>query len=105
MKIKTVDVHAKEWFDRVNGNSYFAGRITLNYGMKSEKVIEIPFQYGYGDHYRDTAFNLLIKSGVLKDVQEMESYWRYYERKNIICRHSKEDNCLKREVINFGEAA
>lgn len=105
MKIKTVDVHAKEWFDRVNGNSYFAGRVTLNYGLKSEKVIEIPFQYGYGDHYRDTAFNLLIKSGVLKDVQEMESYWRYYERKNIICRHSKEDNCLKREVINFGEAA
>ena len=36
MKVKTIDVQVKEWFDKVNGNSYFAGIITINFGMKND---------------------------------------------------------------------
>ena len=32
--IKTIDVNCKEWFDKLNGNSYFAGTISINYGLK-----------------------------------------------------------------------
>jgi len=39
MKIKTIDVNVKEWFDKVNGNSYFAGTVSLNFGMKTQKII------------------------------------------------------------------
>ena len=35
MKTKTIDVNAKEWFDNKNGNSYFCGTITLNFGNKT----------------------------------------------------------------------
>ncbi len=49
--IKTIDVNGREWFDRVNGNSYFTATVVINYAMEDEKVIEIPFTYGYGDQY------------------------------------------------------
>ena len=63
MKIKTIDINALEWFDKVNGNSYFSAIVTLNYGMKNAKVLKLPFEYGYGDHYIDMSNQLLIKEG------------------------------------------
>lgn len=45
--IKTIDVQTKTWFDKVNGNTYFAQRITLNFGMDNEFEFINPFQYGY----------------------------------------------------------
>ena len=99
--MKTIDVQVKEWFDKTYGNSYFGGFITIDYGTENQKQISLPFQYGYGDKYRDEAFKVLQKEGCITDVQERESYWAYYERKNIIARHTKHENCLKRDVINY----
>jgi hypothetical protein len=96
--IKTIDVNAKEWFDKVNGNSYFAATITINYGMDDEETINLPFQYGYGDHYRDMAFEELKKAGYFANVPDNESYWRVYKENNIIARHSKQENCKKRDL-------
>ena len=101
-KIKTIDVQAKEWFDKTYGNSYFSARITINYGMKTERTIVMPWRYGYGDHYRDVAFQELKKRGYFKDSEDNISYWRTYDRLGIIARHSKQENCLKRDMIAFG---
>ena len=98
MKIKTIDVNAKEWFDRVNGNSYFSADITVNFGMKTEKHFTLPFQYGYGNHYEHQAFKELQKQGLVKPEDERTSYWGYYRDHGIIYRHSKRENCLKREL-------
>lgn len=98
-KIKTIDVQAKEWFDKVNGNSYFSMNITVNFGMKSEQSIYVPMQYGYGDHYRYMAFELIKKElNCFKSVDKYVLYWKAYEKYNIISRHSKSKNCLKREL-------
>lgn len=59
-KIKTIDVITRQWFDRINGNTYFSARITVNFGMKNELTITMPFQYGYGS-YEYEAFSELIK--------------------------------------------
>jgi hypothetical protein len=99
MRVKTIDVNAREWFDKANGNSYFSAIITINYGMKSAKIIKLPFQYGYGDHYRDMAFKALQEFGVISGVGERVSHWRYYQDHNIIARHYKQENCKKRELI------
>ena len=99
-KIKTVDVNCREWFDRVNGNSYFSGVVTINYGTKSAVVINLPFQYGYGSHYQDMAFKAIIDNinkKSLKNIYSM-SYWRYYNDNNIIYRHSMQTGCKKREL-------
>lgn len=102
IQIKTLDVIAKEWFDRVNGNSYFSARITVNFGTKQEKTYYLGYQYGYGEHYRYEAFQHLQEIGVLDDVEEREQCYSYYLRKGIIARHTKHEKCLKRDVISFG---
>jgi len=99
--IKTLDISAKEWFDKVNGNSYFSAQITINYGMKTAKIIYLPFQYGYGDHFRDMAFKKLQELGYITATERI-SYWRAYQEQNIIARHTKQEKCLKRDVIAWG---
>jgi hypothetical protein len=108
MKIKTIDVNVKDWFDKINGNSYFAGTICLNYGTKTQKNINIPFCYGYGSHYETEAMNVLIKGKFIKDAEKYSSggyipLWRYCEDHKIIYRHSKKENCLKRELMYYNE--
>lgn len=98
-KIKTLDIQAKKWFDKVNGNSYFSALITVNYGMKTQKVIKIPFQYGYGDQFRYQAFKALQNNKIIPIQENNISYWRYYDEHKIIARHFKIENCLKRDVI------
>ena len=98
MQVKTIDVNAKEWFDKLNGNSYFSAKVTINYGSKSASYIYLPFQYGYGDHYRDMAFRELINRGIIKNAGERVSHWQYYKDNNIIARHSKQEDCKKKEL-------
>ena len=102
MKIKTIDVNAREWFDKINGNSYFSAQVSVNFGMKNAKVFYLPFQYGYGDHYRNMAFEQLQRIRFITDIEKNESYWRYCDRKKIILRLNKNENCLKRDVITWG---
>ena len=95
MKIKTIDINAKEWFDKVNGNSYFSGEIVLNFGMKTEKTLFMPFQYGYGDHYQEMAFELLQ---TFLNIEYKGVLWRYCNENKIILRANKQENCLKRDL-------
>lgn len=105
MKIKTIDIQAKEWFDRINGNSYFSAVTTLNYGMKSEKTIKIPFEYGYGSQYKFEAERMLTKAGYLPNISEMAgigSLSEYCRENKIVLRTSMESNCNKSTVKEFG---
>jgi hypothetical protein len=102
MKIKTIDVQAKEWFDRINGNTYFSAQITLNYGMKSEKTLHIPYEYGYDSYYEQASLDLLKKEGILKDVGTFGRLSVACENRGIILRSSKV-KALKRDVIQWGE--
>lgn len=100
--IKTIAVNCKEWFDKVNGNSYFAGEIIVNAGKKNEKQIKIPFQYGYGDFYRYKAFETIKKElNYFKKVDERTSYWSAYNQYKIKATHHIKTNCLKRELLNY----
>lgn len=96
-KIKTLDINALEWFDRVNGNSYFAGEVVINYGTKDEKTYNMPFQYGYGNHYQDMAMSLLSEKKLI-DTHGTMSLWQYCKENGIILRTNKRENCLQREL-------
>ena len=95
--MKTIDVNAKEWFDKANGNSYFSGIVIIDYKMKTEKTFKMPFQYGYGDHYEYMAGELLTEEGVITK-NRLTALWRYCEENDIIYRRSKQENCKKREL-------
>jgi hypothetical protein len=113
--VKTIDVIALEWFDKVNGNSYFAGKVTVNYGMPDVREYTMPFQYGYGDSNRQAARDILRENGELPDLKEytytdkgckqrsngFESLWQYCDRNKIIDRYTKHENCKKRELKNL----
>jgi len=119
MKIKTIDIIAREWFDRVNGNSYFAAQIILNYCMRDEVLIKVPFQYGYGNQYEYAAKKILIDNHYIVDHQcahhevfnapcniphiDMDlAIGALCQESNIILRSSKIENCLKVDVKRFG---
>ena len=78
-EIKTIDVIAKEWFDKVNGNSYFAGTITVNFGLPDQKEIKLPFQYGYGNLYEQQAFYALQKERLIPLNTDLP-YWRFIKK-------------------------
>ena len=99
MKTKTIDVNAKEWFDKINGNSYFSGTITLNYGMNSEETFLMPFQYGYGSQYEYEAQMTLNQfNKISSNFVEYQSLYSYCKQNNIIFRSTIKRNSLKREL-------
>ena len=99
--INTIDLQAKEWFDKVNGNSYFAAIITLNFAMPDEETITLPFQYGYGNQYETEALNTLHSEGYISSTLGVYSLQSFCAENNIILRSSKKDKCLKRELTSL----
>ena len=96
MKINTIDINAKEWFDKVNGNSYFAANVTLNFGQADQISLVLPFQYGYGDSYQYAAVRRLkelnyTNADHLHDIREQ----------GIILRYNIQRNCKQRELKNI----
>lgn len=100
-EVKTIDINAMEWFDKINGNSYFAGNVTVNFGMDNEIKIWMPFQYGYGNQYEHEAKVQLHKQGYLPGIGEHDAIWRYCQDNNIILRSNKAENCKKKELTNI----
>ena len=107
LKIKTLDIQAKEWFDKVNGNSYFAAQITINFALPNEVSLKIPLQYGYGDYYLQASGELLQKLGYMKvekvPGRPLPALWRYCEENKIVFRRDIQTGCLKRDVKRWGE--
>jgi len=75
----------KEWFDKVNGNRYFSSQIQAT--KNPNKIIKLPFQYGYGSQSKQEITNALF--GMEEDK----------------IKFIKIDNCLKKEVVEWGEQA
>ena len=104
-ELKTIDINAKEWFDKMYGNSYFAANVTLNFGMSDQQSFVLPFQYGYGDHYIDMANQYMIKNSIISgERHENGSYsalWRYCEDNKIALRANIQSNCKQRELKNM----
>lgn len=96
-KVKTIDINARQWFDKTYGNSYFSAIVTINYQMKNESQIKLDFQYGYGDSYRYAGI-----VAVKKQFPELSplSDWQMREV-GIIIRYNIQRGCLKRDVVNY----
>mgnify|MGYP001436376872 CR=1 FL=1 len=75
---------AKEWFDKVNGNSYWSARVE---DIEKDITYVFPFQYGYGDQSLQEVMKALNLS--------------HYEHEKV--KHIKIEKCLKKEVVEHGE--
>jgi len=70
-EIRSMFIECREWFDKINGNSYFSARIWINGGQ----VAILPFQYGYGDQFIYEAQRKLIELGFIPIEKEIESLY------------------------------
>lgn len=98
-KGSNVTIIGRRWFDKINGNTYFSAKGYVN----NELVIDIPFEYGYDDMYRQRTFEELIKLGYCSDVEKYnngshESYWQYFDRKGIKSLISVSDVSRKKDL-------
>ena len=100
IEIVTIDVQAKEWFDRVNGNSYFSAVVTVNHLGESETVLVCPMQYGSGEHYLTAARGVLIGAGF--NVGEDFGLVRWCRESGVRLYHSIEHRCRQRDVKRWG---
>ena len=93
--MKTLDINARSWYDKVNGNSYFSAEIVLDYGTETERRYFLPFQYGYGDHYQYETINELKRQKEIDNKITM--LYQLRDEQNVIVRSSKIDT-LKRNL-------
>ena len=98
--MKTLDINSKTWFDKVNGNSYFASVVTIDYGMNTEQIIKLPFQYGYGSQDEQEAKAVLTEINKIS-ANYGQSLYSYCKDNNIIYRHSNIKGCKKIELKNI----
>lgn len=68
-RVRSVFVECREWFDKINGNTYFSARIWINGGQ----VAILPFSYGYGDFYIYEAQKKLLELGYLPQENKNNS--------------------------------
>lgn len=79
-----ITIIGRRWFDRINGNTYFSAVGLIN-GIQ---VVEIPFEYGYGNHYEDRVTQEMGKAGYLPGFithnnGSTERLWNYCDRNGI----------------------
>lgn len=99
--------HAVKWFDKVNGNTYHSVRITRT---SDGTTIAAPFQYGCGDHYKQTGLELMAENKWLpvKYRGKEETGARFpkaymYERENNYPIEWNVRDGKKRECVANGE--
>ena len=75
---------AKEWFDKVNWNSYWSARVE---DIEKDITYVFPWQYGYGDQSLQEVMKALNLSN--------------YEHEKV--KYIKIEKCLKKEIVEHGE--
>ena len=92
-------VNVVKWFDKVNGNTYHSCRIVR---MKDNATLSCPFTYGYGEHYRQTTFEAMIKEKWIKGYTKQTAYARYESDNNYPIVWNVTDG-LKRDCVANGK--
>ena len=97
-EINSITILGREWWDKVNGNSYFSCDILVN----GDHIHKIPYEYGYGDQYRYAAAIWLDKNGYISleknDNGTSQPLWSYCRDNNIVLYCQKFENQRKRDL-------
>jgi len=105
LKGKHVTIMGRRWFDTANGNTYHVVRVFINQDL----LVTSDFTYGYENHYKQTAFELLQQHGFVKKTGERSNgmdadYLRYTQyirdnRKNFL--FTVTDHDRKKDLLDW----
>jgi hypothetical protein len=85
-------IHSKKWRDKKNGNTYHSVRIINN---ENHEGIVAPFRYGYGSQFLQSASDVMIKKGWIKEKLKGTDFLNIH----VI----DQDDCKKRDVKEWGK--
>lgn len=68
-EVNNITIIGRRWFQKTHGNTYHSVEVFVN----GEKIGRVPYAYGYGDQYKQTAHKIL---------QDASIYYKTGERKN-----------------------
>ena len=112
-----IDIQARKWFDKVNGNTYHTVKIFIENNGENDTLKTKGIVYGYGNHYQQTACEMLNKAGykinaqtvkkvnaaagyeVLKDTSFRYGCFYGLHRYARMLDYSVTDNCTKRDAL------
>ena len=100
-EVKTIDLRAGEYFDSINGNSYFSAIMTINSGLDSEMAISLPFQYGYGSQYEYACYNKFKECFKRVKFSSMFGFYSFCKERKIKFNSDKIENLSERMVNEF----
>jgi hypothetical protein len=94
-----IEIRGRRWFQRSAGNTYHTVRVTVD----GEEVYASGKTYGYGDSYRDTAWDWLIVNGYLGETWRdangrQESPWIWAEENGVQLDYTAEDVSRERDL-------
>jgi hypothetical protein len=78
-----IEIWGRRWFQRTYGNTYHSARVYVN----DKLVHTIPFAYGYGSQYEQSAWDWLAANGYVNPTKHAnggyEPPWAYCRDKGI----------------------
>ena len=69
-RFKLIIITGKRWFQRSCGNTYHSVTVEIRHAKKDTIYLKSGIHYGYNDQYRQTACDMLIKAGYIKNWHE-----------------------------------
>lgn len=74
-KLNALHIEGRRWFQRTYGNTYHSVRIFAN----GEQVAYLPYQYGYGEQFLQTAWEWLGANGFPELLEKYPNgCWKNY---------------------------
>ena len=90
---RSIFIDIREWFDRVNGNTYFSAIVSVD----GEWQFTTGMQYGYGDQALYEAAKVLEARGFVVDLDDHRAFTIQAREAGIDLYYARLD-CLKREL-------
>ena len=97
--MKNIHIEGRRWFQKTYGNTYHSVRIFAD----GKQIAFIPFEYGYGDGFLQTAFTWLGNNGMPELLEEnsngsLKNYGTQYLREVMNGTYSVIDVERKRDL-------
>jgi hypothetical protein len=89
--IMSLHIKGKRWFQKSYGNTYHSVRIFKD----NEQLVYLPFQYGYGEQFLQTAIDWLKANG---EIPADAEYGTHYLRETLGGTYAVEDVDRKRDL-------
>ena len=64
-RVNDCTIIAKTWRQRYTNNTYHSVKVLSH----NKTIGHVPFQYGYGDHWKQTAFTIMVNAKLYENNQ------------------------------------